>query len=881
MTRNLCKKVLSEGGTLTPLIISNQDSKGLGLMNPSIFLDKTKILLNLRNINYTLYHSENNQIFNNRWGPLVYLNPENDLHLRTYNFYCELDPKNLNISKYYPIDTSTFDIEPVWEFVGLEDARYVRWDGKLFACGVRRDTKPNGEGRMELSELIEKNPDELKPEESPIKEINRFRIQPPGNPTYCEKNWMPIIDMPYHFVKWCNPTQVVKVNTNTCTSETVFLSKSHIPDIPDFRGSSQVINYKDYRMCVIHEVNLFNNKLQQKDATYMHRFIIWDKEWNLIKMSEPFSFMDGEIEFCCGMALYNKDLLISFGFQDNAAYVLKVPEKIIDEILGFTKPELNWGIINSNHWFKTVLTNEIFVNNIYQKFFKVEKNDIVVDVGASVGPFTYSILDKKPKNVFCIEPSKELFSTLLKNTKHNSIICINKGISYKEGIHSFSNIHNPDSNSLYYTDSFKFKTFIDNYNISKIDFLKTDCGGGEYDIFNVENLVWIKQNVKKIAGEFHLNTPEYKEKFKNFRNTYLKEFINYQVYSMDNIDIKWDLWNDHFLEYYAQIMLYVDNREDNHEITKENNKSTFSLKNFSTSIKKEKKLNNYWKTAKWATFEITTNILSRGCIMSCVFCPQKTLINAYKGERMLAFDNFKNVINKIPKEITIIFSGFSEPWLNKKCSDMVLYAYEKGRNISIFTTGIGMDIEDFDKIKHIPFVFGPKNPVIGNLGKPVNNGGFVLHLPDNELYAKHPITEKYIKLLEHIKQHENEISNFRLTSMGTVHDKIKYIFPTALPIETWGRANNLINEQKLRSEITNIIKDKYKTCYQEENSISCACDERLYHNVLLPNGDVVLCCMDYNLENILGNLFTQEFDDILPAPETKYNLCKFCENSTI
>jgi len=43
--------------------------------------------------------------------------------------------------------------------------------------------------------------------------------------------------------------------------------------------------------------------------------------------------MDGEIEFCCGIALWKEDLLISFGFQDNAAYILRVPKDDIKKII--------------------------------------------------------------------------------------------------------------------------------------------------------------------------------------------------------------------------------------------------------------------------------------------------------------------------------------------------------------------------------------------------------------------------------------------------------------------------------------------------------------------------------------------------------------------
>jgi FkbM family methyltransferase len=57
-----------------------------------------------------------------------------------------------------------------------------------------------------------------------------------------------------------------------------------------------------------------------------------------------------------------------------------------------------------------------------------------LDVGASVGPFTYSILSKNPKQVFCIEPSDSEFITLTKNLGRNSnVTLINKGITSLNG----------------------------------------------------------------------------------------------------------------------------------------------------------------------------------------------------------------------------------------------------------------------------------------------------------------------------------------------------------------------------------------------------------------------------------------------------------------
>lgn len=323
--QNFVKHVLNNGGSINPLVIPAEYTKGTGLFNPSIYLDGNNLLLNLRHCQYTIYHAEKN-IFEHEYGPLVYLNPENDLTLTTTNYLCRIDA-NMDISSCMKVDTSILDVKPIWEFVGLEDCRVVRWDDKLYLSGVRRDTTPNGVGRMELSEIIIS--------EQTAKEISRFRIPAPnGDGSYCEKNWMPITDMPYHYVKWCNATEVVKVDPENKTCVTVHLDESKYIQLPyDYRGGSQVIPFDDYRIALVHTVRLFKSDAGRKNAKYRHYFIIWDKDWNIIKASEEFDFMGAEIEFCAGMTEYNGEFLVSFGFQDNAAYLLKIPRKVINEIV--------------------------------------------------------------------------------------------------------------------------------------------------------------------------------------------------------------------------------------------------------------------------------------------------------------------------------------------------------------------------------------------------------------------------------------------------------------------------------------------------------------------------------------------------------------------
>jgi len=208
--------------------------------------------------------------------------------------------------------------------------------------------------------------------------------------------------------------------------------------------------------------------------------------------------------------------------------------------------------------FKETVEKEIFEDKIYERLVQVEEGDVVFDIGASLGPFTYSILDKNPSQVFAFEPSYEEFKTLVLNTRHGNVTHINKGISNTVGEFKFSDVFDVSGGHKLYSTT--FNKVINDYNIKKIDFLKSDCESGEYDIFTLENLFWIKNNVKKISGEWHLSTPELKEKFRLFRDVYLRVFPNFRIFSFDGVDITWSIWNDNFIPYYDEIMIYIDNR---------------------------------------------------------------------------------------------------------------------------------------------------------------------------------------------------------------------------------------------------------------------------------------------------------------------------------
>ena len=328
---NLIKTSLKYGGSIKPLIIPGNLTGGTGLCNATIFKDdKEGLLVNIRHVGYVMHHVEFNQKYWGMWGCMQYMNPEEFQFLETTNYLCHLDD-DLNITKFSKIDTTKYDKPPLWDFIGQEDVRVFRWNDKLYTCGVRRDIDEIGTGRMEMCEVI--------PEKDGFKEITRDRIEVPEKGTYLEKNWMPVLDMPYHFLRHADPVELVKVDCKNENCEVVIkkdksekLATTKLAGC-DLRGGSQVIPFGEYRLCITHECFFpWHPVGNGKDAHYYHRFVFYDKDWNIVKVSKRFKFMDAMIEFNCGMTDDGDNLLITFGYQDNAAYIFKMPKIMLEKI---------------------------------------------------------------------------------------------------------------------------------------------------------------------------------------------------------------------------------------------------------------------------------------------------------------------------------------------------------------------------------------------------------------------------------------------------------------------------------------------------------------------------------------------------------------------
>lgn len=195
---------------------------------------------------------------------------------------------------------------------------------------------------------------------------------------------------------------------------------------------------------------------------------------------------------------------------------MNLTKELIDFDWGETTPE-----------YINLFSEENIINRVYETHYKVKEGDIVIDCGANYGSFSFSIKDSFPKHIYCIEPSNKIFDTLKKNLTGVPCTFINKAIGRIDS--SCRIIDNESYSHFYhhegeYYSTIRFKTFMEQYNISTVDLLKFDCEGGEFEIFNGENVELIKSRVKNIAGEYHITYhSDSIGNFINFRNNYLSD----------------------------------------------------------------------------------------------------------------------------------------------------------------------------------------------------------------------------------------------------------------------------------------------------------------------------------------------------------------------
>lgn len=166
------------------------------------------------------------------------------------------------------------------------------------------------------------------------------------------------------------------------------------------------------------------------------------------------------------------------------------------------------------------IIDEIFISKVYTSnpTFRIKSGDIVVDIGAHIGVFTiFATKQAKDVKVYSYEPLPGNFKLLKANVRLNKLghrvkmfqlaVADKKGSSpLYIGDSGLSSL-NSEREECIVVETIRLEDVFDSNNLDRIDFLKVDAEGAEWNIFASTSKGYLT-NIRKIALECHC--PEHK-----------------------------------------------------------------------------------------------------------------------------------------------------------------------------------------------------------------------------------------------------------------------------------------------------------------------------------------------------------------------------------
>lgn len=172
---------------------------------------------------------------------------------------------------------------------------------------------------------------------------------------------------------------------------------------------------------------------------------------------------------------------------------------------------------------KDELLNNLLFNN--------KKNGFFIDVGANDGVSinsTYFLEKHLEWSGICLEPLERRYLELVKNRPRS--ICLNKALYNKNGVISFRDVSgypemlsgieecysdnhkqriahesNFDNNKVITVECINFDKLIEDYNIKKINYLKIDTEGSEFEILKSLNFEKVDIEVIDVENNYNVD----------------------------------------------------------------------------------------------------------------------------------------------------------------------------------------------------------------------------------------------------------------------------------------------------------------------------------------------------------------------------------------
>jgi len=220
--------------------------------------------------------------------------------------------------------------------------------------------------------------------------------------------------------------------------------------------------------------------------------------------------------------------------------------KIIKKILRIGKSETTKDKLYAA-WFSNNGDQTLRLN------YNLDEQSVVFDLGGYQGQWASDIFSKYLCNVYIFEPYEKYYQQIKQRfIKNAKIKPFNFGLSNKE--ERLDLYISGDASSVYKTGSEKIQIqlkdviqFLKNHKIEKIDLLKINIEGGEYDLMERLTADPMIQNIANVQIQFHEFVPNSKYRMNEIQRkisethflTYSYEFVweNWQLKATSNSDV--------------------------------------------------------------------------------------------------------------------------------------------------------------------------------------------------------------------------------------------------------------------------------------------------------------------------------------------------------
>ncbi len=267
------------------------------------------------------------------------------------------------------------------------------------------------------------------------------------------------------------------------------------------------------------------------------------------------------------------------------------------------------------------------------------------------------------------------------------------------------------------------------------------------------------------------------------------------------------------------------------------------------------------------------------CNLKCSFCP-----NENRKKEFIKVESFKNIVEQIKDYTNLVALHVKgEPLMHPELEEILKICYDSGLQVNITTNGTLMEknlkiLLNSPAIRQINISLHSINKNEKNEEYNVENYLNSIFRVSSEIIEKTNIIISY--RLWNLEKIEENDENFKILNEIEKHFEISNLVECAKENKFVKLGKNAFLNQDIEftwPDMNGDIISEHGKCWGLRNQVA-----------ILVNGDVVPCCLDQNGDIKLGNIFKENFDEIINSEYSKsfvnafennkimHNLCKRC-----